>query len=163
MHKYTLFSDHTFFRKDINQWITKFMQANKAKLMLFALICKVKCPSQLSGHLYLRVNLYKCQGGPTIFAPSDIVVQGHFHIVSVILVPSKSNLCTFLIAVSSLATLFPQWFWRHLKAICAPSYLLFPPLPWLPLVSFLDPLLLVSKKPWQAFYNKQSKSCPHFP
>ena len=40
--------------------------------------------------------------GPNNFPPSDIVVQGHFQVVSVILVPSKSNLCTFLIAVSSL-------------------------------------------------------------
>ena len=29
-------------------------------------------------------------GGPTIFAPSVIVVQGHFQVVSVIFVPSKS-------------------------------------------------------------------------
>ena len=41
-------------------------------------------------------------GGPTIFAPFDIVVQGHFQEVSVILASSKSNLCAFLIAVSSL-------------------------------------------------------------
>ena len=33
---------------------------------------------------------------------SDIVVQGHFQVVSVILAPSKSNLCAFFIAVSSL-------------------------------------------------------------
>ena len=41
--------------------------------------------------------------GATIFAPSDTVdTVGHFQVVTVILVHSKSNLCTFLIAVSFL-------------------------------------------------------------
>ena len=34
-------------------------------------------------------------GGPTIFAPSDIVVQGLFQVVSVILAPYKINLCSY--------------------------------------------------------------------
>ena len=38
----------------------------------------------------------------TIFAPSDIVVQGYFQVVSVILAPFKSNLCALLIAFSFL-------------------------------------------------------------
>ena len=81
---------------------------------------------------YLRDKLYLVKdssgtklffwGGPTIFAPSDIVVQGHFQVVSVILAPSKSNLCAFLIAVSFLRGGA-----------------------WLSLVSFLDPLLQVTK------------------
>ena len=41
-------------------------------------------------------------GGQTIFAPSDIVVQGHFQVLSVIWAPYKSNLGTLFIVVSSL-------------------------------------------------------------
>ena len=42
------------------------------------------------------------RGGQTIFATSDIVVQGHFQVVSVILAPYKSKFCALLIAVPSL-------------------------------------------------------------
>ena len=47
-----------------------------------------------------------------MFAPSDIVVQGHFQVVSVIWAPYKSNLGVLLIVVSSL------------RGVMAPSNLL---------------------------------------
>ena len=37
---------------------------------------------RFTGHSYLRVNLYSCLGRPKIFAPSYLVVHGHFHAVS---------------------------------------------------------------------------------
>ena len=41
-------------------------------------------------------------GGQNIFAPSDIVVQGYFQVVSMIWAPYKSNLGALFIVVSSL-------------------------------------------------------------